>query len=364
MNAHSVRCLGIADVASATRTLTARGGEVLGAWRMVRKTMSTGRSVVSACALVAACGSRSPLTVPIPTAPVDRTLVAACTKLLACPPVGIPYSGVSDCLWTNVDADYLAGVGFPRVVLSAANVDFYAYAPAACLAAAGDCAAVHACLAGGPTFDCAAAPSGACIGDMAVRCTSDGVVYAIDCAASPLSPGAACSMDADGYPACGYGPCTGAPSDACEGEVAVACQNGVLRRGACAPFDVCVSGTTGGMCVGGGAPCAEPSDRCEGDVRVTCAGGREERIDCRSGQAIQGTCSLAGSGPPGAFGVAHTLPCVPSPLLACDPEAHVDRCDGSRLVYCDGAERTTDCASLGFAACTTAHGYAACAPPG
>ncbi|MBX3209163.1 MAG: hypothetical protein KF764_29285 [Labilithrix sp.] len=42
------------------------------------------------------------------------------------------------------------------------------------------------------------------------------------------------------------------------------------------------------------------------------------------------------------------------------PRTHTDRCDGSRLVYCDGQERDLDCKALGFAGCKTTETGATC----
>lgn len=308
--------------------------------------------------VVAACGSRTDLDLVVVPQPLDPALVEACTKLVSCPATyEVGYTGVSQCLWLDVAADYGVGVGFPRFLLTAVTTDFFSYASVGCLASAPDCAAVARCVAGDTSFDCNATPGGGCVGDTWVRCRQ-GKPYAVDCASSPLSPGATCVEDTmGGYPVCGYGTCSGTAVTCDQGTLAT-CNDGVAQRMPCASLGQACTTTSGGGCIGTGADCNEAEARCDGNVYVECNGGHEQRYDCEQ-VAIPSTCVAEQS--IGAFGFLSPLvPCIPTPRLACNPATYDDRCHGTRLVYCDGAERSIDCAAIGFRTCGSALGYPAC----
>jgi len=104
----------------------------------------------------------------------------------------------------------------------------------------------------------------------------------------------------------------------------------------CAAVARCVAGDTSFDCN------ATPGGGCVGDTWVRCRQGKPYAVDCASSP------------------LSPLVPCIPTPRLACNPATYDDRCDGTRLVYCDGAERSIDCAAIGFRTCGSALGYPAC----
>lgn len=298
--------------------------------------------------VVASCGSRSGLPVP-PSRAADPQLVAACVKLLSC--VALPvdslfpgYADVSSCVWENLQ---------PFARSGGMKTQLYTLASAACIAAARDCGAAGACVRGGTPLSCAqpVAPS-VCSGPMALDCV-DGQTLASDCtlgtATATDDPGSTCVVDDKGYALCGMGTCTGPPASPCDGNRSVTCRDGVLHGWSCPQGTTCgPAGADGVGCFGAGAACS--AERCEGDEAVHCLEGHEWTFACER-LPVRGTCAVD------ARGIAD---CVPSPGLACDPLAHADDCDGTRVIYCDGERRSVDCASLGFASCVAAGGSATC----
>jgi len=326
-----------------------------------------GGALLALAIAVAACGARTELATTVPT----PTLVTACAKLLSCAPPALSafkegYESVSDCLWVNVDAfaEWVGPFGppgaFPSLVLTGSDAIPGApagtYASAACLAAASSCGGVAACVSGDVPVDCARVPTlGTCIGDRVVRCER-GQPFAVDCASSPFFPGSHCMLTAGEPPVCGLGPCSG-NGTSCDGGVQTDCQGGVLSRTPCVLGTQCGQVRAGYSALGCVPTVGCINPHCEGDVRVDCD-GTGARVDCRNALAIPGGCSAS------VVGVwdspLRDYPCVPSPQLACNPETHADRCDGTHLVYCDGQERSIDCAVIGFHACGTSRGHAAC----
>lgn len=286
-------------------------------------------------------------------ASASQPVVAACLKLLSCgefPHDGFftPYRGVSECTWRNT-----ASISYPHAIVT----DLGTVTSAACLAGSHNCADVTKCVTGGIGIDCTTYPRGTCVGPVVAYCPPTPRTIGRDCSLGQPGDDAnsMCFIGTNGVATCGINTCTATPSVACEGNTAVTCEDGVRHRRTCPLGSVCVSGATGGACGGSGAPCTDqPSQfvRCEGDTSVLCVDARELRVSCAE-LPIRSICSPSTN-------AAFTMQCVPSAGLACDPTQHNDRCDGSRLVYCDGNEREIDCSLLGFGTCTSTSGFAAC----
>jgi hypothetical protein len=87
--------------------------------------------------------------------------------------------------------------------------------------------------------------------------------------------------------------------------------------------------------------CAEGATRCDGTRLVRCEGGHEATVDCRA-EGVDGTCQPNLDAPSVCAGAGRE--CAGDFL---------DRCNGTRLEYCrDGTVAGVDCAALGFAACS------------
>lgn len=295
--------------------------------------------------VLGSCGGRSQLDTPLRV--VAPQIVAACVNFVSCGPFphdGLfrSYAGVSDCIWRSV-----ASTAYP----TALPIDLLTVASSDCLSMARGCNEVNACVTG--VIDCTAAPHGSCFGDRVAYCPALPPTSLVrDCSITQPTDdsGSSCFVGTSGLATCGVGTCVAPPSVACDGNTAQMCDDGVSHRQTCPVGSVCVPSSNGGECVGSGPACN--SSRCEQDTSILCVGGRELPIAC-SALSINGTCSTAAT-------AAATLGCVPAADLACDPTTFAERCDGSRLVYCDGTEREIDCTSVGFVTCIAASGHARC----
>jgi hypothetical protein len=266
--------------------------------------------------------------------PVEPTLATACAKYLSCrvdSGVQVVLRGVSDCLVQNSTHPAFLATGL------------FASTPVDCIDAAGDCMAVRRCIDGGLATGCAGIDPGRsqCRGNFLVTCAF-GQATADDCSTAGFfrDPGGTCLVGSDGVAACGFGRCDpGAPPAACDGGTQVSCAHGIEQRFSCAGIGAtCAAGSDGAMCVGPGALCTDY--RCSGDDLIACVGGHELSISCKD-RPLPGTC----------ISNATTTDCVPAPGPGCDPASYTDHCSATRITYCDGEERTVDCADLGFQAC-------------
>jgi len=306
----------------------------------VGKAMAVGALVAATLATLASCGARTPLEDPPPleSPPIDSSIVDACARLVSCD----ESAGIGACLYAATRDGRIPWALEERWIF-ASCVD----------RAGGDCAAVSRCQLGdmGP---CPAGERDHCDGSREVYCWG-GDLLVDDCADGSLldtDPGATCFVGTDGATRCGFATCpTPAPPDHCEGNTEVTCDHGVLERLTCSP-GVCSMGSQGPRCAGTGAPCTQ--DRCDGDTLMQCLGRREQPFACDQ-LPIPSVC-----GQGCAYGVCPVSRCLPSSRLSCDPLSHVDTCDGTRIVYCDGQERTVDCAALGFTTCVAVPGGANC----
>jgi hypothetical protein len=292
-----------------------------------------------------ACG-RTPLAYQVDTPPINLALVAACTKWMSCR--GAPKTGefravvrnVSDCVWQNQPN----GIRSSDVI---ATDGLFTTTSVACLDAASDCSAVHACETGGTSLDCSGVlvSGGTCEGQRLVKCVLDHA-QSQDCSLAGFfeDPGGSCYVGLDGTGRCGFGACSpqGPQPSQCEDRVMSSCTDGVLDRFTCPVGSTCGIGSSGSpTCIGDGPPCT--TDRCDGDTAVECVGGHEFRFACDQ----TGILSSCGTDPS-----AGQIVCVPSGKLRCDPKTFDDFCDGTSIHYCDGEIRTIDCVALGFRVCS------------
>lgn len=220
---------------------------------------------------------------------------------------------------------------------------FLHLSPIACLAAATDCEGVERCIFG-TTMGCTLPSATAfCADNHADHCL--GTVNSGEDCSQPgaLRDGAGtCTHTSTGNVICGFGTCDPTGTPQCDGGVALTCDGGILNRWTCPKNTTCAatSDSTGDpSCVGSGAPCT--SNRCDGSDLQFCLHGGEVRLPCHEMQ-VPSICAANTQG---------TLECAPNPDLACDPLHHADHCDGPRIVYCDGDQRTVDCRFLGFSSC-------------
>ena len=322
--------------------------------------------LLTLAALVVSCGARTSLDGPAPQRPVailDPNLAAACTSYLSC--IGsfaVPqqrfYRSISDCIWRNayddgwaVDWDSL-GPPAGKGLLPTLDPNWFGKFSTSCLAHVGGCDGVRRCLNGGIPRDCSTNPARTCAGNLLLMCggfLNGPQDWAVDCGLGSYA-GNTCIPDTPWGPQCATGTCDAPPDVPCDGNIATACDGHLLFRSACT-HGVCTPFEGNGSCEGDGPVCTQ--DRCEGDVFIDCADGREMRFDCTR-IAVRATCRTDPD-------LSTLADCVPSLSLRCDPSTHVDQCEGSDLVYCDGVERMMDCRSLGFGGCgTLANGVTAC----
>jgi hypothetical protein len=305
--------------------------------------------------LAAGCGARSTLTPVLHPPPVDLTIARACQMYYSCsgwqgllqPSEG---QGVSKCIASSGSG----AIPGPSTIATG----FLQETSAACLAAAQDCQGVTGCIFGSPRA-CFEPPSSSfCRAGYAVHCIGDLGSAGESCALPGFlrDGGATCMRAADGNAVCGFGACDASSAPVCDGVMQLTCQAGVLTRFTCPPGTACdpaslaMPHSQGVACTGTGAPCT--GDRCDGADVVSCLNGGEWRHGCNGAGGVPSVCSFEPSG---------IATCTPDPDLACDPTQYVDRCDGAKLVYCDGDVRRVDCASLGFTSCTTeSGGWAGC----
>jgi hypothetical protein len=320
---------------------------------------------------LAGCGGATRPGPKIDTPPVDLALVSACANFVSCSQDAF-YSTISRCVLINAGSD--------RVITYLRATDGTTHsASASCIDAAnGACAAVAACVTG-RVGDCTGIPSAGsvCQSTKRVFCESNQFRHEVDCrtldceidgsCAGDSGPDATCLVGTSGQAECGFGSCSDPSLRSCQGDVLVTCRDGVLNHVTCggpglppATCGMAADGMPG--CVPRGTPCAEASERhCDGTDVVECSGGTETRYSC----AVTPIPLVCGDGTyfgslPGAPPAASSPVCVPSTQLQCDPATHPDHCDGSRIVFCDGEERTLDCAALGFRSCSATASGAVC----
>jgi hypothetical protein len=275
----------------------------------------------------------------------------------------------------------LMNAGTDRVVTSFRSADGTTRsASVSCIDAAnGSCSAVAACVTG-RLGDCAGIPStgSACQATKRVFCESNQFRHEVDCRTQDCAidgscdgdsgPDATCIVGASGRARCGFGPCDDPSLRSCQGDVLVTCVDGVLKHVTCSGSGkstaTCGADADGtASCVPRGSPCAAPAGRhCDGTEIVECSSGTETRQSCGTSPIplICGDASALGNLPGAPATAAGGPVCVPSRKLQCDPAIHQDRCDGSRIVFCDGEERTLDCAALGFQRCAATEWGAVC----
>jgi hypothetical protein len=326
-------------------------------------------SLLAVASVPSACGGRSEEPPPIDSPPIDVRIASACVRLLSCPS-NVTHRSVSECILAN--AGPFMSADPQRVVTGINTFSDTRSASLECINGAGaSCGAISAC-ATGTTGDCTGLPAdGAiCEGNRYVFCR-DGARNEIDCTtkdcelsfACDVQPKAAACLLIDGKAECGFEPCTKETFvEVCDGNDHVVCQNGVVKHIDCAP-GAGRAPTTCGERKGGGigcislAPACSPESRphCVGSDVVSCIQGLESRRACGT-YPIPMTCDVDEECGPDGTCVA----CIPSPRLRCDPRHHADRCNGARVVYCDGQEREIDCTALGFLECSSTSSGAAC----
>lgn len=285
-----------------------------------------------------------------------------CVKLLSCGEWShdglfsliADYDSVSNCIWFNTTVSALSASD-PNGIATDIDTD----TSSTCLAAASDCAGVAKCVTGDDT----AAGCNVCVGQVDVTCPCNAgpgsctTATARDCSLGQPQDDAnsTCLVGTSGAATCGVGSCVGSAGPSCDGNTVVTCSDGIAHRSTCALDSVCVPSAAGGQCTGMGPSCSGSGfDRCDGDVLIFCVGGRELQVSCGA-LPIPSTCSP----------VDPNNPIRPAAGLPCDPTQHIDRCDGSHLVYCDGEEHDVDCGQIGFRTCVSAgalpiRGSAAC----
>lgn len=285
--------------------------------------------------------------------PSDSALHDACVEYVSClPPSQENPATVSSCAWEQQDQSDTITLG--------SIPPFYTVSLACLRAANGKCDAVTKCVTGAEgSCDPRAQRGRTCDGAKIVFCDAAGRRNARDCAAGVelgVDPGASCMTTSDQRAVCGFASCDPTKPASCEEGVAVTCDQGVLQRETCkAPARCEASGSL--------ARCVEPGEettcaitdkpRCDGNDLVACnEAGRETRYHCAANATCGSDCEAEKLRFP-QYPCDDAVFCRPSPKLACDPLAHLDRCDGTRLVFCDGSERSIDCAALGFSRCET-----------
>lgn len=331
--------------------------------------MSTRRCITSAVVgfTVIACGSTEPTPEPLESPPVDLGVVAACARMLSCPPAST-HGSLSECVLVN--AGPRMETDGERIVTGFNALGDRRSALRACINdALADCDRIRFCSLGqsGP---CVPLPEGGatCEGNRYVfcrhatrneiDCTTNDCERAFSCDTQPRSE--ACIILADGRAGCGREACSEAEFvRKCDGDAELICMAGLVKRYPC-------SGACGTK-PDGSEGCLPPPPRpscspdapphCEGLDRVSCIQGREFRDSC-GGYPVPQECTT--NEPCGAS--APCVECIPSARLRCDPRKHVDRCTGTNLTYCDGQERVLDCRILGFGGCVENERGASCTP--
>jgi hypothetical protein len=268
--------------------------------------------------------------------------VAACARLVACRPEFAASQTVTACAANDAATIAALPKSFADAVRCANK-------------AAGDCGAIFAC------FDDNTSKSGCdptavpyCLPDGKQWACVAGVAFVDDCAADGLT----CQIGSSAGAACGTGTCAVAAGDAgpvssdagpaasasCRADEIVECTNGVEVPRRCGAGEHCLAVGASAMCAGTGAPCPpEQAPRCANDTTlVTCVGGHEATVDCAAG-GFHRKCDAP-------------APMMPVTCIGddseCDPATFVDRCNGSRLEYCqDGFVHGLDCRELGFDGC-------------
>lgn len=199
-----------------------------------------------------------------------------------------------------------------------------------CLAQAGSCAAVQACLLKGKTPN---GCTGSCDGQVALGCLGQDAnrPLALDCAARGL----ACQTH-NGQAFCAVaGSCAGATADtACNGNVVQFCGGGQATQVDCAKQNgTCTTGASGPQCIGTGKGCTSNASTCDANTLVRCVGNGEQRIDC----AAKGLVCKAWS--------ATQAECTTADAATCTT---ADSCAGSQLLFCESGKTVgRDCADVG-----------------
>jgi hypothetical protein len=272
-------------------------------------------------------------------------MAAACAMAAGCGDSG---ESVSACLWRQVNMP--ANVFSFRRLLYEPGF-WMKDSSAACILSATTCENYVACVYGPEPTYCreSASPVDHCNGTWAIHCVSNSNpgnpgldLLAHDCADMP---GLTCVLDVGGRPSCGVSTCDSTGVGFCDGSRVVHCSEGVLWHTDCLleMGEPCSLDSLGTPRCSRDTGCT--SDRCEGGDAVRCDTGYEwRRVPC-AGLRIPAVCRVEND----------KSGCVPAPDLRCDPRTHVDRCDGTSLIYCDGDERALDCRTLGFSDCADGH---------
>ncbi len=244
---------------------------------------------------------------------------------------------VDDWVFCAMDA----GEAFEKApdALRQAMNDYYQ-----CAAESADCTELAACHG----TDCDAQTDAAtCEGNTLQTCYQ-GHRVSIECGA-PLTAGETCMTSEAGAGFCADRACTASEQERiswCQGEVSLTCAGGYLKKTVCPiqAASLCSAGDYLAPCtVSTGEACdpAEGVSHCEGSVQVGCDAGLSEvwRNDC-SKLAFRTQCLETTDG---AFCV-EPFGAPPS----CDPSEVAPACDGDVLQFCDGWQRSFDCAAIGL----------------
>jgi hypothetical protein len=221
-----------------------------------------------------------------------------------------------------------------------------------------DCERLFECInEGRPLQPCDASTyENHCEGDLQVACT-DGLVHFFDCSRLDVIYGnATCRIDPDSQqPDCVSATTCSGTSFHCDGNVLEMCMEDEFIRADCSLLGARCDTYMGLMdtCIGTGAGCNSETDQphCSGTSIVNCLANKEARFDCEAELGSEFTCVQAPDDEPECGFKA----------VECDPETHVDRCEVNNLVYCRfGAVDSVDCVLLGYTRCESGEMGAYC----
>lgn len=250
-----------------------------------------------------------------------------------------------------------------------------------CLSRASSCAAVDACVFGGPPPTCDTGDGGAAF----VSCGRGGAVdVRVDCTVDGERPSAVdvcalhgrrCETTRGGVSRCASGApeaCATLGAYGCVGSSIVDC-----RGDAGVDHGVDCSGFGAGGCVtspSGNAACAPVADapncsasplQCTGNVVRGCVQGRQVTLNCSD----FGLTCVSGVYPTQEIslpdGGARSAPLYDPRSFCVTPECQTDRCDekGNLEACVFGRVTQVDCRALDLGACTTKNGRASCGKP-
>ncbi|MBI5531119.1 MAG: hypothetical protein HY898_00285 [Deltaproteobacteria bacterium] len=236
-----------------------------------------------------------------------------------------------------------------------------------CLAThGGGCKAVADCLA--TEVDLLGPCERACEGNVAVAC-DDELRFRSDCGRLGQScVSGRCVEASSGAPAC----TSQSFEDRCDNGAPVGCSGGFEKKGpVCADHQGLVCGDSGfgeKACVGSGAACqqtvgnsyevvVEDGLACIGNSLDACTNGKRHTFDC-NGLVPGFSCqAVAGATPPAFCGLASE----------CSPKQGKwkETCEGDMVVMCNaGRTQKVDCKSLGFSGCQASRGVCVPSPWG